>query len=254
MLGDRYEDALFGKLAAFRQLGGSKLVIALVSLPNFADDQATARVINRYNQADVLIVPNVTIGTLLRDHGLTVAHLVYLNLWDWPQGLPISSLPAFHQWVSLPSDQGDLATAAQQAGLPVKKLSGGQNGFDQSYFLHTAGGYGLIWSPGVMVVPDLGATTIMASGLPILINSDHPLAELVTTTGSGLTCDTLEDTAAQVRSLPAKRYQRLATRAAQLAAYIRRGGFTTHALTQVQTMLEELRIKEVSDHDQTDHE
>lgn len=217
MLGDRYEQALLDKIANFQQASASKLVIAVTSLPTPSD---LAQQVQFFNRADVLLVPSVEAGTFLQEHGLRVSRLAYLNVWDQKSDVVLTSPQFRRQLVTLDSSLAD-----QTAGLWVRPS------VTAAYDLNAAGGYALLW-PSTNNDSGIAAAQVLASGLPVLVNRASYLARIVERAGMGIAFADLAAVTAYLARSNAEDYQALVENAGRLSAFVRAGGFTSHAISQ----------------------
>lgn len=224
--GERYEQSLLNKLNNFRQVSNSKLIMVVTTLPAAA---TMAAAIEQYNQADVLIVPSVAAGTRLLAQGLQVSRLGYLNVWDHELELSLPTPSFKRQLVTL-----DPALAEQ---VPAQVVAPGPTAV---YDLNGAGGFGLIW-PATKDESDLTAAAVLASGLPVIVQQDSYLAELIARAGMGVAVADLAAATAYLRQAAAADYQVMAQRAGRFSALVRAGGFTSQTISQALADVSQLK-------------
>lgn len=225
MLGRKYEQTLLDKIGSFR----GKLIIALSSLPASMETAELAADIQLYNRADVLIVPSVEAGTFLREHGLQVARLVYLNVWDQSCALSLAR-PTFKRQIATT----DASLAKQLAGQWVRPS------VTTAYDLHAAGGFALLWL-APKYDSEVVTGQVLASGLPILVNRSSYLARIVERAGIGETFADLAAVSAYVDQCTKTDYHALAANAGWFSAFLREGGFTSHAISQAVAFANQLK-------------
>lgn len=229
LLGGKYEQAFLDKIADFCQASASKLIIAISALPDPAKPKELAQEIQLYNRADVLLVPSVEAGTFLHEHGLRVSRLVYLDVWDREVALNLDSPTFNRQLVTL-----DAALADRVAGKWVRPSA------TAVYDLHTAGGFALLW-PATKYDSDIAEAQVLASGLPVVVNQKSYLARIVEREGMGLAVPDLATAAAYGAMVTEGNYHQLAANAGRFSAFVRSGGFTSHAISQAVASVNQLK-------------
>lgn len=230
MLGRKYEQSLLDKVNSFRSVSTSKLIIVVSELPAPDNFKNIDKDIKLYNQADVLIVPSVEAGTFLREHGLQVSRLAYLDIWDRNIDLALDC-STFKRTIVTPNEK----LAKNIGGEWVQPTS------TLVYDLHAAGGYGLLW-PVTKYDSGILEGRILASGLPILVNNSSYLARIVERAGIGIAFNDLATVADYVNNSSLEDYQTLANNAGRFSAFIREGGFTSYAISQAVTQINQLKI------------
>lgn len=229
LLGEKYELSLINKVNSFRSASTSKLIIVVSQLPTLDKSEEVAENIKLYNQADVLIVPSVESGTFLREHGLQVSRLVYLDIWDRNINLALDR-STFKRKIVTPNEN----LAKKITGEWVRPTS------TLVYDLHMAGGYGLLW-PSTKYESGILEERILASGLPIIVNNESYLARLVERAGMGISFNDLMTVTDYVKHSSPEDYQTLAANAGRFSAFLREGGFTSHAISQAVAQINQLK-------------
>ncbi|MBD5091452.1 MAG: sugar transferase [Lactobacillus sp.] len=211
--------------------------------------------IKYYNQADTLIISSEKLYQFLRQHGLKEKPHVIQHFWDHPvDSLNYSITPKNNKVINFAGDpqKFDLIKHWHNPNIKLQVFANPQKSFPEQNLeltgwksdsvlldtLRTTGGFGLIWSeePYTAEYMKMNASfktsTYLASGIPIIINSETAEKGTIERKNIGIIADSLEEAQEKVLQISNDEYNQMVKNVESFAKLIREGYFTKKALTE----------------------
>lgn len=240
----RFEEAYLDKLRAY----GAQLVIfvqdviPLMFKANYAD--WIQPYIRLFNKADLVILPSKAMEKVLRENGLTVAKVVYQNLWDHPTSYQPGPIGFKRELTFLGSQdrfpftkhwtQATDLRLFTQVNDPAPQPHVTYAGFvpEERLLAQLNRGFGLCWSENTPTQNErdysrLNASyklsTYLAAGMPVIANQDISAANIIRENGLGLLADSLDEVDHLVQTIDEAEYQQMVTRVRKFGELLRQG-------------------------------
>lgn len=209
--------------------------------------------IDCYNQADVLILSSPVMASLLKKEGLRDKPIVYQTMWDHLTPVSLTTAPQNSHVINFAGDPKKFKFVANWPSADVKLLVFGQAGEGKNknvkylgwqndlallHSLHHNGGFGLTWSDDpywrqyMRVNVSYKVSTYLAAGIPVIVNSDSPVKDIILQKHLGMVINNLDEAIEEVANISDFEYQTMAKHVASFAPLIRQGYFTKRALLE----------------------
>lgn len=255
MLNKRYEQSLINKFNVFRQNSASKLAIILNVMPNLQamNNEQIEFTIRELNSADILILPNVECGVKLQEKGLSVKHIIYINVWDHQYDK--MKVSKFRRCINVLTSKLDqkLIELCNKKKVQLNIL--GSYGETQRYVKYVgnvpaelhgniwnhAGGFCLIPYSSVMFPLEL--TDMIAAGTPILCLKGSQVGDYVEQHGLGYTAPTVDKLIDFVDNSDEDGYREILDHMEILSSLVQKGLMSRQVLSETVQKLHSLNMR-----------
>ncbi|KRL92303.1 nucleotide sugar synthetase-like protein [Limosilactobacillus equigenerosi DSM 18793 = JCM 14505] len=198
-----------------------------------------------YNQADLIILPNLKMEERLRKEGLTVKKVIYQEIWDrlmdyQPKVSKFKRelifignqerFPFTKNWQY--KTQLRLYARVKLADQTQKNII--YKGFlaDDELIRQLDSGFGLCWSVNTPTQAEkeyskLNASyklsTYLAAGVPVIVNQEMPISQFIVDHGLGWAVSSLDDANSLVQNILESEYNEVAKRVNRYGEWLRKG-------------------------------
>lgn len=209
--------------------------------------------ISLYNKADAVIVPTERMVKVLQENGLKVKNIVIQKMWDHPAEIDFDNRPELKKLINFAGNpekfnfMQDLDTSRVKVRLftnnqtikdPNVEYSGWIGDHQLLQTLRNGGGFGLVWGNGEYLQEYMKMdcsykfSTYLAAGIPLIVRSDNPAADVVRRKNLGLVVDTLDEAVDAIEKMDEDTYDKMVDDEDIFARLIRHGYFTKRALVE----------------------
>ena len=210
--------------------------------------------IDYYNKADVLIVPSVKMYHFLRQNGLKEKLYVVQHFWDHPvDNINYSITPNNSKIINFAGDaeKFDFVKNWHNPHIKLQVFSDPKQSYPEQNLeiigrksdsvlldeLRNTGGFGLVWSEDpywseyMKLNASFKTSTYLASGIPIIVNSDMPEKDTIERKNIGIVVNSLEEAQEKVLHISDEEYNQMVKNVDSFAKLIREGYFTKKVLS-----------------------
>lgn len=207
-----------------------------------------------YNKADLVIVPSKRMYDFLVDHGLKVKKYVVQHFWDHLDQVEMNIKPKYKPLINFAGDPRKFDFVKKWQHNDVKlsvycqpdrmksneyvEVMGWKNGSELVNSLRSRGGFGLVWSEEpywskyMTMNTSFKLSSYLASGIPIIVNSETPEKETIARKHLGIIADSLDEAVEKIKSTTEDQYKQMTDSIDSFAKLIRGGYFTKRALIE----------------------
>lgn len=246
----KYDEEFVKKLKAYKNVKIAFFIHDVLPLMFLSNRYLFKRVINFYNQADVLIVPSNSMSKLLRKQGLKVKKIVIQEMWDCltDLDLPVPKQNDYLNFIGDPQKFSfannwnyDLPLHLFSTNAPVAGEKVDFKGWQSptNLLLKLAeGGWGLVWSNNLDVEEYMKVclsyklSTYLAAGIPVVVKKEISNQKIIEDNKLGLVVNDLNEAVIKVKSLSSKDYQEYIEHTIHFAELLRNGFFTKKLLIE----------------------
>lgn len=207
------------------------------------------------NQADLVILPSQGMAELLRKEGLTVEKIVFQKMWDFPVDIDQVITPRFGKKINFAGnpdyekfafvknwdyDAVELDVTANRGdwaqGKNIKFLGWYTNESLLANAIRKNGGFGLVWSEDscwreyMKLNANYKFSTYLASGIPVIVNSNMIEKETIIRKNLGIVVDSLDEAVERVDNMNEEEYKKMVKNVSTFSNLVRQGYFTKKAL------------------------
>lgn len=251
-----FDEAFIRRLSFYR---GLKKIIFVHDIPALmfeSNRYLLDRQITFLNQADLVILPSQRMADFLHMKGLAVKKTVIQKMWDFPVSVDTTVRPKFRKVINFAGnpdswkfsfvkdwnyDSVELKVTVDTGDWAQGKNIGFLGWFNEDTFLVNAlrhvGGFGLLWSDNsywceyMKLNTNYKLSAYLASGIPVIVNSNMAEKDTIICKNLGLTVDSLDEAVSKVKNMNEEEYNKMAADTEIFSGLIREGYFAKKVLT-----------------------
>lgn len=247
--GTYFENELVNRLKVY----GARIAILIHEMEALAYEGKRSlfgRIIEIYNQAEVLIVPTYAMRQWLLENGISKRmKFVVQEMWDYTVNEFHTSLPTLKKEIFFTDFEGFDRVNEWNYSVPLKlynvstKQGNVQNLGEREPYqllleLNRGGGFGLIWYRDEYSRRYMGQSNsfslsrFLAAGLPVLVPVDSSHRRLIEANHLGIVVESLEEAVQAVERISEEKYREYGKAVEQFAPALRSGYFTKKCLIE----------------------
>lgn len=256
--GFKFDETFVAHFNGYRDLKKIFFIHDIPPLQNEGVPQSLEQYISFFNRADLIILPSQAMVDFLKVRGLTVPKIVIQRMWDSPVVIDMTKKPVFrkrfnfatsivsfiypfiYNWNSARIELAITADPEQYIWENKKDIHflGWHNNQNMlATALRESGGFGLLWrdNPMMMEYMKLNACcklgTYLSAGIPVIVQSSLPEADVIRRKNLGITVDSLEEAVECVEHMTPEEYNQMVQNVDLFSYLVREGYFTKKMLT-----------------------
>ncbi|MCM1231922.1 MAG: hypothetical protein NC489_17520 [Ruminococcus flavefaciens] len=255
--GFKFDEAFVSHFNGYRDLKKIFFIHDIPPLQNEGTPENLEEYIAFFNRADLIILPSQGMVDFLRARGLTVPKIVIQRMWDSPVDIDLTKKPEFRKRMNYAtsivsfiypfiydwkSDRVEMAITAEPEQYiwgnkkEMRFIGWFNNQTMLAAALRKSGGFGLLWRDNPMMMEymkinaccKLGA--YLSAGLPVIVQSSHPEAEVIRKKKLGITVDSIEEAIEKVDHTKPEEYDQMVQAVDTFSYLVRNGYFTKKML------------------------
>ena len=255
--GFKFDEVFVDHFNGYRNLKKIFFIHDIPPLQNEGVPESLEQYISFFNRADLIILPSQRMVEFLKARGLTVDKVVIQRMWDSPVDVDMTQKPEFRKRINFATsivsflypfvynwngDRIELAITAEPEQYiwgnkrDIHFLGWFNNQTMLANELRKSGGVGLLWrdDPMMMEYMKLNACcklgTYLSAGLPVIVQSSLPEAEVIRKKNLGITVDSLDEAVEKIEHIKPDEYSQMVHDVDRFSYLIRNGYFTKKIL------------------------